>query len=158
MTMRGPSVRPLSAAIFLLTTSACGRDPVLLGFWDILSMEIDAGEGSIVQGDMGTIEFKEGEAAMILRYRWESGDFAPIAQPRVQVFPSSTGDQADDPLGAYEQKGEVHRLELDGDPYLVLDYTGSEVRFEAKAARPPNQLGEVSEDPAELRVVWELER
>ena len=142
----------------LLFAAGCARAPVLLGFWDIASIEIDAGDGPVAQGDMGTIEFKEGEAAFILRNRWVHGAFAPIAQPRVTVLSASTDDRADDLAGAYAQEGERHLVDLDTDVYLILDYVGAEARLEGEEVRPPDQLGVNREAPAQVAVTWWLER
>lgn len=158
MRPRPPAARRALGLVALLAAPGCARDPVLLGYWDIASVEIDAGDGPVVQSDMGTIEFKEGEAALILRYRWADGAFRPIAQPRVQVLPASTDDRADDLAGAYAQDGERHLVELDADVYLVLDYVGAEARLEGEGVRPPDQLGVYREAPAQVAVTWWLER
>ncbi|MBL8615991.1 MAG: hypothetical protein JNM72_10320 [Deltaproteobacteria bacterium] len=158
MSPRCPPVLRAAGLVGLLSAAGCARDPVLLGFWDITALEIDAGDGPVDQIDMGTIEFKEGEAALILRYRWADGAFEPIAQPRVVVLSASTDDRADDLAGAYAQEGERHLVDLDTDVYLILDYVGAEARLEGEGVRPPDQLGVSREAPAEVAVTWWLER
>lgn len=156
-----PRPRPpvaLGLAAALACAPGCARDPVLLGFWDIEAVEIDAGEGPLTQADMGTIEFKEGEAALILRYRWDGGGFAPITQPRVVVLPASTDDRADDLAGAYAQEGELHLVDLDADVYAILDYVGAEARLVGEDVRPPDQLGVAQDAPAQVSVTWLLSR
>lgn len=158
MSARCAAVVRAGSLVALLAASGCARDPVLLGFWDITALEIDAGDGPVEQLDMGTIEFKEGEAALILRYRWAGGAFAPIAQPRVQVLSASTDDRADDLAGAYAQEGERHLVDLDTDVYVILDYVGAEARLEGEEVRPPDQLGVNREAPDQVAVTWWLER
>lgn len=146
------------SALLIAGLAGCARDPVLLGFWDIEEVSVDVGAGPVRQGDMGTLELAEGEATLIVRYRWAGEGFVPVSQPDTQRFTASTEGRADDLAGAYAQEGEVHVVELDTEPYVILDYTGSEARLEGEGVRPPDQLGQPVPEPTLATVTWLLRR
>ena len=147
---------PLAAALSLC---ACERDPVLLGFWDIEKVEIDLGDAIIEQDDMGTLEFVEGGATLVLRYTLEGGAMSPVAAPRAVLVGASTGDRTGQLGETYLSEGEVSTVVLGLDTYIVDEYGGAHAVLDAEAASPPGEVGDPAVEGAlKLPVRWWLLR
>ena len=69
--------RVLALAVVLLP--GCRRDPVLLGFWEIVGLEVAPPEGPADEiDDVGTFEFStESVAVFMLRCAWEEDRLVP---------------------------------------------------------------------------------
>jgi len=132
------------AALALLPLlAACRRDPVLIGVWDLVSLEID-GEA---QDDYGTVEVNaDGEMFFVLRYDWSAEGFTPRAQPEIGVVPTDGGAQGDF-TQIWAEEGEVHDVSIDGDRYLFEDYRGASTALVGAQVVPFGEWDTVERDP-----------
>ena len=142
-----------------LLGAGCERDPVMLGFWDIIEVEVDLDEGTLRQDDMGTLEFTEGEGIFVLRYRLRDGALEPVARPTAETVSASTGDRSDELGETYVQEGEVHTLTLGVDVYVIDEYNGSDAFLVSESAAPPGYFNQPQvEEALAVPVRWSLIR
>jgi hypothetical protein len=160
--MLSPATRPLAALLALPLLIGCKRDPVLLGYWDILSLEVGpaGGEADLID-DVGTIEFhKDSKAYVMLRCAWEGGALVPTPPTGPWEVPTDSGPQSDF-IEAYATDGEEFTVLLGAYTYDIVDWTVNHVTLRSESAAPPPEWGTVGTDTAAgggYTVAWELSR
>lgn len=138
--------RLLAFSLASALLSGCERDPVWLGYWEIT----EATRDGVRQTDLGEMELmRNGELAVILRYRWTGAEFVPDEHPEV-LFGSHNATEQDDIFEAYKEEGEVYTVNLS--PF-VLDQRDLAVKEHYPGfgvltgtshpwpGRPPDELG-----------------
>lgn len=152
--------RAVWAAALLHALGGCARDPVLLGFWEIeqVEVEVEPEAEPLRQDDMGTLEFTEDEATLVLRYTLVGGALQPVSAPRALTVEASTGDESDDLGASYQSEGEVHTVLLGFDTYEIDDYEGHRAQLWAEAAAPPGEIGAPVAAGRKLPLRWWLVR
>lgn len=137
------SPRAAALLVALPTLVACRRDPVLIGVWDLVRVEIDGD----AQDDYGTVEVDaDGNLTYVLRYDWTGGGYTPRAQPEMGVVPTDGGEQSD-LTQVWAKEGEVHDVLIDYDRYVFRDYMGASTTLVGEGVVPFGEWSTAERDP-----------